>query len=162
VIVPAVAVNVAVVTPAAVWTLAGTVRFVELLESANVKPPAGAGALKVTLQAVVPRELRLDGLQDMPLGVRAARIATVAVAVCVFSTAVTVAVRLLIPVPAVAVNAAVLALAAIVTLAGTGSIPELLDTFAVTAFTAVLVRVSVHVEICPASSEFGEQPIDDN
>jgi hypothetical protein len=67
--VPAVAVKEAVVAAAATVTLAGTVKLTLLLVKATVEPPVGAGALKVTLQALVPGPVNEAGLQVRPVTV---------------------------------------------------------------------------------------------
>jgi hypothetical protein len=59
----AVALNVAVVAPAATVTVAGTVSTVLLLESVTLAPPDGADALRLTVQVVAALALRLPGLQ---------------------------------------------------------------------------------------------------
>ena len=63
VIVPAVAVNVLVVAPAATVTEAGTERSPLLLDSEIVAPPAGAAADKVTVQVDVALLARLVSVQ---------------------------------------------------------------------------------------------------
>lgn len=62
-IVPAVAVNVAVVAPEATVTDAGTVTDPLLLESETAAPPLGAPCDNVTVQVVVPPDARLDAVQ---------------------------------------------------------------------------------------------------
>jgi hypothetical protein len=59
--VPAVAVNVFVVVPAATAIEAGTVNNPLLLESVTVAPPAGAAPDRFTVQVDVPLPLRLVG-----------------------------------------------------------------------------------------------------
>ncbi len=88
---PAVAVKVAVVVPAATVTEAVTGSSVLLLESDTDAPPAGAALERVTVQVVTPAEFRLPGLQlraDTNTG--AARL-MVAVFDCPPSVAVTIA-----------------------------------------------------------------------
>ena len=63
VMVPAVAVNVFVVAPAATVTEAGTVRRLLLLVSETVAPPAGAAADNVTVQVEVALLARLVSVQ---------------------------------------------------------------------------------------------------
>jgi hypothetical protein len=70
--VPAVAVKEAVVAAAATVTLAGTIKLALLLVRATAEPPVGAGALKVTVQALVPGPVNDVGLQLRPLTVTAA------------------------------------------------------------------------------------------
>jgi hypothetical protein len=72
-------VNPAVATPAGTVTLAGTVALVLLLESATAKPPAGATALSVTVQAEDPGAFTVPGEQLKPLTVTDAFTVTVAV-----------------------------------------------------------------------------------
>ena len=55
--------NPAVATPAGTVTLAGTVALVLLLLSATAKPPAGATALSVTVQAEDPGAFTVPGEQ---------------------------------------------------------------------------------------------------
>ena len=59
----AVAVNVAVVAPAATVTEAGTVRAMLLLERSTAAPPAGAAAVSLTVQAAEEPEATLVGVQ---------------------------------------------------------------------------------------------------
>jgi hypothetical protein len=65
--VPAVAVKLAELVPAATLTEAGTVNAVALLDSVTAIPPAPAGCEIVTTQVDVPPELRLVGLHDSKL-----------------------------------------------------------------------------------------------
>ena len=55
--------NPAVATPAGTVTLAGTVALVLLLLSATAKPPVGATALNVTVQAEDPGAFTVPGEQ---------------------------------------------------------------------------------------------------
>ncbi|MBZ5676598.1 MAG: hypothetical protein LAP61_20360 [Acidobacteriia bacterium] len=57
----------AVVAPAETVTLAGTVAFALLLDSATAKPPVGAALLIVTVHAEEPGALTLVGEQESPL-----------------------------------------------------------------------------------------------
>ena len=59
----AVAVNVALVDPAATVTEPGTPTEALLLDRATLAPPAGAAALRVTVQVLVPGVLTEAGLQ---------------------------------------------------------------------------------------------------
>lgn len=68
-IVPVVAVKVAVVAAAATVTEAGIVSAVVLLASVTAAPPVGAAPLKVTVQAVLPELLNVAGVQDTALTV---------------------------------------------------------------------------------------------
>jgi len=66
--VPAAAVKVAELAPAAAVTEAGTVRKEVLPESANVAPPAGAGWLRMTVQVAALLESKLEGLHCREAG----------------------------------------------------------------------------------------------
>ena len=81
---------------------------------------------------------------------------TVVVLLIPFNPAVMVAVWLVLIVPAVATKVALL-VPLIVTLAGTLSVPTLLDRLTVVALVATLVNVTVQVEVCPLPSAAGEQ-----
>jgi hypothetical protein len=89
VIVPAVAVNVAVVLPAPTVTEAGTVNAAALLDSVTVAPPVFD---TVTVQVELPPDPRLAGLHVNPLTTVAVASVIVAVAVLPFSAAAMVAV----------------------------------------------------------------------
>jgi hypothetical protein len=67
VIVPAVAVKVPVVAPAATVTEAGAVKSPLLLETETEAPPDGAAADRVTVQVDVPPVPRLDSVQPREL-----------------------------------------------------------------------------------------------
>ena len=71
--------NPAVATPAGTVMLAGTVALALLLLSVTAKPPAGATALSVTVQAEDPGAFTVPGEQLKPLTVTAAFTVTVAV-----------------------------------------------------------------------------------
>ena len=62
-----VAVNWALLDPAATVTLAGSVTLAWLSESVTAKPPPGAVPLSVTVQVDVPGAFTLAGLQLKPL-----------------------------------------------------------------------------------------------
>jgi hypothetical protein len=66
IVVAAVALNVAVVDPAATVTEVGTVSAALLLESVTADPPAGAACVKVTVQLLTALCPRLVGLQATP------------------------------------------------------------------------------------------------
>jgi len=66
VIVPAIAVKLADVAPAATLTVAETVNNKLLLEIATLAPPAGAALLSVTAQLVAPPGPTLHGVQLKP------------------------------------------------------------------------------------------------
>jgi hypothetical protein len=89
VIVPAAAVNVAVVLPELTVTEAGTVNTVTLLDSVTVAPPAFD---TVTVQVAFAPDPKLVGLHVNALTTVAVASAMVAVAVPPLSVAVTVAV----------------------------------------------------------------------
>jgi hypothetical protein len=61
--VPALAVKLTELEPEAIVTDAGTLSVLALLESATVTPAEPAGPDTVTVQAAVPPELRLAGVQ---------------------------------------------------------------------------------------------------
>jgi hypothetical protein len=119
VMVPAVAEKLAVVAPAAMLTEAGAVSNGLLDESATVRPPVGAGALAVTVQALLASDVNEVGVQTSEVTVTSGARVIEAVFELPFSAAVTTAVWALVTVPAVAVKEAVVAAAATVTLAGT-------------------------------------------
>jgi hypothetical protein len=143
-IVPAVAVKVAVVLPAATVTEAGTVNPAVLLDRLTIGPFVFD---TVTVHVEVPPDPRLVGLQASPLSTVAAASATVAVAVPPFNVAVMVAAWSLAIVPAAAVNVAVVLPAPTATAAGTISADALLDR--VTVAPPVFDTVTVHVELAP-------------
>ena len=157
-----VAVNPTVVAPAVAVTLAGTVAFALLLDSATASPPLGAAPLRVTVHAEVPGAFTLAGLQVTPLGVTVVTRLTVVFTVCAFKVAVTVAVALLLTVPAVTVKVLLLALVAMVMLAGTVRTPVLLDRLTVAVLRAALFSVTVQVEVCAVPNVLGAQLTPDN
>ena len=119
--VPAVAVKVVEVLLAATVTEVGSVSAELLSESATLVPPVGAAWLRVTVQVVEAPELTLVGLQvSAEIAVGATRL-RVAVWEAPFRVAVTVALWLVVSVPAVAVKLAEVLLAATVTEAGSVS-----------------------------------------
>ena len=161
VIVPAVAVKVAVVAPAATVTEAGTVNNALLLDSGTATPPDGAAPDKVTVQVELPALPRLDWLHPSELSTTGAVRDKVAVLLLLLYVAVTVADPLLLIVPAVAVKVAVVAPAATATEAGTVSRPLLLDRVIVAPPDgAAEDRVTVHVELLPVASAVGLHPIE--
>jgi len=89
VIVPAVAVNVAVVLLAPTATVDGTLNPATLLDSVTVAPPM---LDTVAVQVEVPPDPRLVGVHVNPISVTGGASEIVAVAVLPFSVAVTVAV----------------------------------------------------------------------
>jgi hypothetical protein len=88
---PAVALKVAVVTPAATVIDAGTVSSALLLPSVTVEPPAGAVCVKVTVHVLTALGPRLVGLQATPETSTGASRLIVAVCELAPSVAVTVA-----------------------------------------------------------------------
>ena len=88
-IVPALAVKVAVVLPDPTVTEAGTVKAAALLDSATVAPPVFD---TVTVQVALAPDPRLVGVQVNPLSTTGATNETAAVRVLPFSVAVMVAV----------------------------------------------------------------------
>ena len=157
-----VAVNPTVVAPAEAVALAGTVALALLLDNATISPPLGAAPLNVTVHAEVPDAFTLAGLQVTPLGVTVATRLTVVFTVWAFRLAVTVAVALLLTVPAVAVKVPLLAPVAMVMLAGTVSTPVLLDRLSVAMLNAALFSVTVQVEVCAVPNVLGAQLTLDN
>jgi hypothetical protein len=143
-IVPAVAVNVAVVFPDPTVTEAGTVNATALLDSVTVAPPV---CVTVTVHVALPPGTRLAGLHVNTLTSTGATSETVAVCVLPFSVAVTVAVWLLAIVPAVAVKVAVVLPDPTAAEAGTVNATALLDT--VTVAPPVFVTVTVQVALPP-------------
>jgi hypothetical protein len=63
-----VAVKVALVRPAPTATLAGTVILALLLDRVTVEPPAGAAAVRLTIQLEVPGAFTVAGEQLRLLG----------------------------------------------------------------------------------------------
>ena len=161
VIVPAVAVKVAVVAPAVTVTEAGTVNKGLLLDSGTATPPEGAAPEKVTVQVELPAVPRLDWLQPRELSTTGAVSDRVAVWVLLLYVAVTVADPSLLIVPAVAVKVAVVAPAATATEAGTVSNPLLLDSVMLAPPAgAAEDTVTVHVELLPVARAVGLHPIE--
>ena len=119
---PLLTTNDAVVAPSAMVTVAGTLASFEYeLDSAITTPPAGAGAVNVTVPvAVCPLRMVL-GLTATPLRAAAPGGLTVTLAVLLASEyeAVSVAGVAALTVPAVTVNVAEVAPGATVTLGGT-------------------------------------------
>ena len=143
-IVPAAAVNVAVVLPDPTVTDACTVNEAALLDSVTTAPPVFD---TVTVHVELPPDPKLVGLHVSPL--TTIDVASEIEVVCAlpFSVAVMVAAWSLVIVPAVAVNVAVVLPDPTVTEAGTVSAPALLDS--VTVVPPVFDTVTVHVELAP-------------
>ena len=147
-----VALNVAVVAPAATVTEAGTVSTVLLLVRVTAAPPVGATCVSVTVQvldAFCPRLVGLHASEDTVTG--ATRL-IVALAELLLYVAVTVALWLLAMVLVVALKVAVVAPAATVTEAGTVStVLVLVSVTAAPPVGAACVNVTVQVldAFCP-------------
>jgi len=155
--VPAVAVKVALVALAATVTEAGTGSAVALLLSATEAPPDGAACEMVTVQVVAVPEGSVLGLQATDETVAETTRLTVAVAEEPLRVAVRTALWLLDKLPAVAVKVAVVALAATVTEAGTGSaVALLLSATEAPPVGAACERVTVQVVAAPEDSVLGE------
>jgi hypothetical protein len=149
----AVALNVAVVAPAATVTDAGTVSEALLLASVTLVPPAGAVCVSVTEHVLTALCPRVAGLQATPETDPGTSRLIVAVSELLPKVAVMVAVWLLaIKAAAVALKFAVVAPAATVTEAGIVSEVLLLDSVTVDPpVGAVCVSVTVHAltALCP-------------
>ena len=159
---PTVAVNWALLEPAATVTLPGSVTLALLSDSVTANPPLEAASLSVTVQVDVPGAFTLAGVQDIPLSTVAAFRFTDAVLLSPLQLAVTVAVWSLLTVPAVALNVPLLDPVLIVMLAGTLNTPRLLDNVTVAVVVAALVSVTVQVELCPVPRVPGVQLNADN
>jgi hypothetical protein len=149
VIVPAVAVKVAVVLAVPTVTVAGIVSATKLLDSVTVARPV---CDTVNVHVEFPPVDRLVGAHVTPLTTVATKEID-AVSVLPFSVAVIVAVWLLVIAPAVAVKVAVVLPDATVTVSGTVNAVTLLDS--VTVAPPVCDTVNVHVEVPPDPSDVG-------
>ena len=138
------AVNVALLSPAPIVTLAGTVTAALLLDSVTLVALTVA-PVKVTVQAEVPGAFTVPGEQLKLLICAAAARLTVAGWLWPFKVAVTVALWLLFTVPEAAVKVALPWPDATTTLAGTVSNPLLLASVTVAALVAALFKVTVQV-----------------
>lgn len=143
------------------FVLPGTVTLVLLLDKATLTA-LGVAAVKLTVQVEVPGAFTVAGEHETLLSWGAAARLMVVVWFCPLKLAVTVAVTLLLTVPAVAVKVPLLAFVAIVTLAGTVSTPLLLDRLTTVVLNAALFSVTVQFEVCPVPRELGEQLTPDN
>jgi hypothetical protein len=159
--VPALAVNVALVAPDGTRMTAGTDKTVPVAESATVAPPAGAGPEIETVQEVLPLTTNVVGEQKRPVSRRsAARIVIVAILVVPPAAAVIVAVPAVVPV-AFAVKVALAAPSATVAEAGTVRAALLLESVTICPpAAATLLSVSVQVDAAPAASVAGLQETD--
>ena len=151
-IVPAVAVNVAVVLPEPTFTDAGTGNPAALLDKPTVAPPVFD---TVTVQVVLAPLPRLAGLQLSPVTVIADTSDTAAVWLLPFRDAVMVAVWSLVMVPAVDVKVAVVLPEPTATEAGVVSSAELSDR--VTVAPPVFDTVTVQVALAPLPRPVGTQ-----
>jgi len=124
--VPAAALKVAEVAPAATVTDDGTANVVLLLVSVTALPPAGAAWFKVTVHVLEALGPRLLGLQASPVTVTGATRLTVALCELLPSVAFTVADCDVVKVPVVALNVAEVPPAATVIDAGTANVVLLL------------------------------------
>ena len=138
------AVNVALLSPAPILTLPGTVTLPLLLDSVTLAALTAA-AVSVTVQSEVPGAFTVVGEQLKLLICAAAARLIVACWLTPLRVAVTVAFWLLLTVPEVAVKVALLWPDATTTLAGTVSNPLLLPSVTVAALVAALFRVTVQV-----------------
>lgn len=118
--------NVALVWPAAMFTLAGTPSAAPDVDNATTCPPTGAGSAKVTVPVVPYPPVILDGLNETVAGTTG-RTLRVPVTVTPFAAAETVAVLGADAIVVVTVNEADVAPAATVTAAGTVTPAVLLD-----------------------------------
>ena len=139
-----VAVNAALLSPAPIVTLPGTVTFALLLARVTLAA-LEAAAVKVAVQVEVPGAFTVAGEQVKLLIWAAAARLMVACWLWLLRVAVTTAFWLLLTVPDVAVNVAVLWPSATVTLAGTVSNPLLLASETAEAAVAALSSVTVQV-----------------
>jgi hypothetical protein len=156
-IVPAAALNVPLVAPAAMVTEAGTVSVALSSETVTRLPPAGATALSVTVQVAAAPDDTEVGLQASPLSwTRVEVILTEAVFDVPLAEADTVTVAVAVTVPAVAAKAAVALPAATVTERGTVRYVLLSETATTTPpVGATLLIVTVHVLEAPDGMEDG-------
>ena len=156
-IVPAGAVKVLLVAPAATVTDPGTDRAPVLLESETAAPPVPATLESVTVQVELPAVARLAGVHESSVNVGVVN-CNVTEVFCElpFRLAVTVAVWVLKIDPAVAVKAPVVAPEATVTDDGTLSNPELLESPTEVLAVAALVSVTVQEVLAPEPMLEGE------
>ena len=139
-----VAANVALLSPVAILTLAGTVMLTLVLESATLAALEVA-AVKAAMQLEVPGALTVDGEQVKLLIWTAATRLMVDSLLWPLSVAVTITLWLLLTTPEAAVKVLLLWPSATTTLAGTVSNPLLLASVTVAAPVAALFKVTVQV-----------------
>jgi hypothetical protein len=162
-----VAVNVALVAPAATVTLAGTVATVVwLLERATVAPPVGAALERVTVPLEFVPPVTLDGLTLTPCKLAGGGTGVTVSVVDLLTplyVAVIVTAVLVVTADVVAANVALVDPAAIITLVGTLATAVLLLESATTAppIGAAAVNVAVPVEPFPPTTLEGLAATDD-
>src|ERR1017187_9473365 len=156
--VPAVAVKVAEMAPAATMTEAGTVSKELLSERAATLPPVGAAWFRVTEQVVAVPELTLVGLQVSAVTSMGATRVRLVDCVEAFKVAVTVALWVVVRAPAVAAKVAEVTPAATLTEVGTVS-RELLSerATALPPVGAAWFKVAVQVVAAPELTLVGLQ-----
>ena len=139
-----VAVKVALLSPAPILTLPGTVMLALLLTSATLAALEVA-AVNAAVQVEVPGALTVDGEQVKLLIWTAAARLMVDCLLWPLRVAVTMALWLLLTIPEAAVKVLLLWPVATTTLAGTVSNPLLLASVTVAALVAALFKVTVQV-----------------
>jgi hypothetical protein len=156
--VPAVAVKEPVVAAAATVMLAGTVKLALLLLKPTTTPPERAGPLRVTVQALAPGPVKEAGAQLRLLTVTGASRVNVELAEPPLAEAVKVPVELLAIVPAVAVKAALVTPAAMMSEAGAVSSALLEETVTESPpVGAAALAVTVQMLLAPDDSDVGVQ-----
>lgn len=155
--------NVTLEFPAAILTLAGTVADALLLVSATKRPPAGAGAVKVTVPVEEAPPVTLAGFSDIEDSAAGALIVSCAVALMPLYVAVMVATVEEEPALVVTVKVAEELPGLTLTVPGTVA-EELLDDKLITAKPEVtrLVNLTVPVELLPAITAVGLNETDDS
>ena len=139
----------------------GTVALALLLDRATLAPPAGAAALRVTVQLDVPALVKDVGVQLTPPTTTCACTVTAAVRLTPLAVAVTVAFWAVAGVPPVAVKPALVAPAATVTDPATVKAALLLESVTICPpAAAALLSVTVQVDAAPAASVAGLQESD--
>ena len=155
---PAVTVKVLLIVPDAIATEAGTVSNPLLLESAIVTPDDGAAPDTVTVHVDAPPPVRLAGAHISEVNVAWGTKAMDVPCELPLKDAVTLAVKLLVIVPAAAIKVALEAPAATVTDTGTVSRAWSLESETIDPpFPAAPDRVTVHVDDVAVVSVLGLQ-----
>ena len=158
-----VAVNVAVLLPAAMVTVAGTIAALLLLDKATEMPPLGAAAVNVTVPPEDAPPGTLVGLRDTDVSVAGAVTVRAAVLLTLLYFAVMVAVAAVVPDVVVTVKVEVVPPAATVTVAGTFAIVLLLESATeIPPMGAALVNVIVPVDDVPPVTLVGLRDTDDS